>query len=100
MWIGFREFRELRGDPGVRAARRPRGRRGGWWRPRPGLAWQWQLTGRLDTSVDVPVYDIDGFHHSKETVDALHRDGRKVVCYLSTGAWEDFARTRTTSRGR
>jgi hypothetical protein len=23
-------------------------------------------------------------------VDALHRDGRKVVCYVSTGAWEDF----------
>lgn len=70
---------------------RPSGQPSGeWWRPRPGLDWQWQLTGRLDTSVDVPVYDIDGFHHSKETVDALHRDGRKVVCYLSTGAWEDF----------
>ncbi|MFI9725674.1 endo alpha-1,4 polygalactosaminidase [Streptomyces sp. NPDC052092] len=62
----------------------------GRWQPRPGVDWQWQLTGRLDTSVDVPVYDIDGFHHSKETVDALHRDGRKVICYLSTGAWEDF----------
>ena len=41
---------------------------GEWWRPRPGLDWQWQLTGRLDTSVDVPVYDIDGFHHSKSVV--------------------------------
>ncbi|MFI8092832.1 endo alpha-1,4 polygalactosaminidase [Streptomyces sp. NPDC086080] len=60
------------------------------WRPRPGLAWQWQLSGRLDTSVDVPVYDIDGFDHSRATVAKLHRDGRKVICYLSTGAWEDF----------
>lgn len=60
------------------------------WRPRPGTAWQWQLSGRLDTSVDVPVYDIDGFDHSRATVGALHRDGRKVICYLSTGAWEDF----------
>ncbi|WP_030228983.1 endo alpha-1,4 polygalactosaminidase [Streptomyces sp. NRRL WC-3626] len=60
------------------------------WRPRPGTDWQWQLSGRLDTSVDVPVYDIDGFDHPEETVTALHRDGRKVICYLSTGAWEDF----------
>lgn len=60
------------------------------WQPEPGTAWQWQLSGRLDTSVDVPVYDIDGFDHSAETVAALHDDGRKVVCYLSTGAWEDW----------
>ncbi|WP_033284171.1 endo alpha-1,4 polygalactosaminidase [Streptomyces sp. NRRL F-525] len=60
------------------------------WQPRPGVAWQWQLSGRLDTSVDVPVYDIDGFDHSKATVTALHAKGRKVICYLSTGAWEDF----------
>ncbi|WP_128376138.1 endo alpha-1,4 polygalactosaminidase [Streptomyces cavernae] len=60
------------------------------WQPRPGVAWQWQLSGRLDTSVDVPVYDIDGFDHSTKTVAALHRADRKVICYVSTGAWEDF----------
>jgi hypothetical protein len=60
------------------------------WRPRPGLDWQWQLSGRLDRSVDVPVYDIDGFDHSKATVADLHRRDRKVICYVSTGAWEDF----------
>ncbi|WLW55656.1 endo alpha-1,4 polygalactosaminidase [Streptomyces sp. YU58] len=60
------------------------------WQPRPGVAWQWQLSGRIDTTVDVPVYDIDGFDQSGRTVAALHRDGRKVICYLSTGAWEDW----------
>ncbi|GAQ63031.1 endo alpha-1,4 polygalactosaminidase [Streptomyces scabiei] len=60
------------------------------WRPEPGTSWQWQLSGRLDTSVDVPVYDIDGFDHSAGTVAELHDDGRKVICYLSTGAWEDW----------
>ncbi|MEV7070812.1 endo alpha-1,4 polygalactosaminidase [Streptomyces sp. NPDC093990] len=60
------------------------------WRPRPGVAWQWQLTGRVDTSVDVPVYDIDGFDQSRSVVSALHDKGRKVICYLSTGAWEDW----------
>ncbi|WP_369168787.1 endo alpha-1,4 polygalactosaminidase [Streptomyces sp. R28] len=60
------------------------------WQPRPGTAWQWQLRGRIDTSVDVPVYDIDGFDQSGKTVAALHREDRKVICYLSTGAWEDW----------
>ncbi|WP_329409126.1 endo alpha-1,4 polygalactosaminidase [Streptomyces sp. NBC_00704] len=63
---------------------------GAWWRPAPGLDWQWQLSGPLDTSVDVPVYDIDGFDHDAATVAGLHDDGRRVVCYLSTGAWEDW----------
>ncbi|MCX5196881.1 endo alpha-1,4 polygalactosaminidase [Streptomyces sp. NBC_00249] len=60
------------------------------WVPRPGTAWQWQLTGKLDTSVDVPVYDVDGFLTSKEEVDRLKKDGRRTICYISTGAWEDF----------
>ncbi|MGV9987981.1 endo alpha-1,4 polygalactosaminidase [Streptomyces olivaceus] len=60
------------------------------WQPRPGTGWQWQLSGRLDTSVDVPVYDIDGFDHGEDAVAGLHDDGRKVICYVSTGAWEDF----------
>jgi hypothetical protein len=60
------------------------------WQPRPGLAWQWQLDGRVDPSVDVPVYDIDGFENSAADVARLHRDGRKVICYINVGAWEDF----------
>lgn len=60
------------------------------WRPRPGLAWQWQLDGKVDPSVDVPVYDIDGFENSAADVARLHADGRKVICYLNAGAWEDF----------
>ncbi|MGI8335388.1 hypothetical protein ACRYCC_36030, partial [Actinomadura scrupuli] len=29
------------------------------WSPRPGQAWQWQLTTPVDLRPDVPVYDID-----------------------------------------
>ncbi|WP_345746320.1 endo alpha-1,4 polygalactosaminidase [Streptomyces sp. ODS28] len=60
------------------------------WRPRPGTDWQWQLTGRVDTGVDVPVYDIDGFDNSARTVSRLHEDGRKAICYINAGAWEDW----------
>ncbi|TWG02615.1 hypothetical protein FHX80_111025 [Streptomyces brevispora] len=62
----------------------------GRWQPEPGTDWQWQLSGRLDTTVDAPVYDIDGFEHDAAQVAGLHRKGRKVICYLSTGAWEEF----------
>ncbi|MGW2619383.1 endo alpha-1,4 polygalactosaminidase [Streptomyces sp. NPDC001500] len=77
---------------GARGAEPPGARPtpGSWWRPAPGVDWQWQLSGRLDTSVDVPVYDIDGFDHDAATVAGLHDDGRRVICYLSTGAWEDW----------
>ncbi|MEU9231652.1 endo alpha-1,4 polygalactosaminidase [Streptomyces subrutilus] len=60
------------------------------WRPPPGVGWQWQLTGKLDLSVKAPVYDVDGFTTTKEQVAALKKAGRKTICYLSTGAWEDF----------
>lgn len=63
---------------------------GGRWQPHPGLAWQWQLDSRADPSVDVPVYDIDGFENTKADVSRLHRDGRKVICYVNVGAWENF----------
>ncbi|MFJ9647268.1 endo alpha-1,4 polygalactosaminidase [Streptomyces sp. NPDC101206] len=71
-------------DPGLAPA--PEGR----WQPRPGTGWQWQLTGKLDTSVEAPVYDVDGFTTTAEQVETLKRAGRRTICYLSTGAWEDF----------
>ncbi len=60
------------------------------WQPRPGTGWQWQLSGRLDTSVKAPVYDIDGFTTSEGQVAALKTAGRRTICYVSTGAWEEF----------
>ncbi|AKG44598.1 endo alpha-1,4 polygalactosaminidase [Streptomyces xiamenensis] len=60
------------------------------WTPEPGTDWQWQLIGTVDTSVDVPVYDIDGFDNSAAVVDTLHSEGRKVICYISVGSWEDW----------
>ncbi|MGP3633642.1 endo alpha-1,4 polygalactosaminidase [Streptomyces sp. 24-1644] len=67
------------------------GPREGRWQPRPGLAWQWQLNGKVDpAAADVPVYDIDGFENDAADVARLHRAGRKVICYINVGAWEDY----------
>ena len=60
------------------------------WQPRPGLTWQWQLAGPVDTSVNAQVYDIDGTENSASVVAALHAAGRKVICYVNVGAYESF----------
>ncbi|HEY5942840.1 MAG TPA: endo alpha-1,4 polygalactosaminidase [Solirubrobacterales bacterium] len=61
------------------------------WQPEPTVAaWQWQLQGRIDTSIDAAVYEVDGFEISARTVAKLHRQGRKVICYLDIGAWESY----------
>ena len=63
----------------------------GLWVPSPKTTWQWQLNGLpLDTSVDVEMYDIDLFDNDAATVAALHVEGRKVVCYMNAGRWEEW----------
>jgi len=60
------------------------------WRPLPGTSWQWQLTGPIDTSIDVEMYDIDVFEVPEATISGLKAAGRAVVCYFSAGSWEDW----------
>src|SRR5262249_7828817 len=54
------------------------------WHPAPGTSWQWQLSGTLDTSFDVAVYDIDLFETTEAQINALHAAGRRDVCYFHT----------------
>ncbi|MBN2548467.1 MAG: endo alpha-1,4 polygalactosaminidase [Anaerolineales bacterium] len=61
-----------------------------WWMPAPGTSWQWQLNQPVDTSFDVDMYDVDLFDTDASVVAALHAQGRKVICYLSVGSWEDW----------
>lgn len=61
-----------------------------WWRPTVGLTWQWQINGiEVDTSIEADVYDID-LYVPQSTIDELHAKGRKVICYISVGSWEDW----------
>jgi hypothetical protein len=60
------------------------------WDPAPGATWQWQLDQPVNTSYNVQVYDVDMFETPIETVRTLHTQGRKVICYISVGSWEDW----------
>ena len=63
---------------------------GNWWQPEPGTTWQWQLTGEIDTTFDVEMYDIDLFDTPQVVIDGLHAAGRIVICYFSAGSFEDW----------
>jgi hypothetical protein len=62
----------------------------GWWHPANGLTWQVQYSGHLDTGVAAQVYDIDGSDSTKAQVTTLHAAGRKVVCYVDAGSFENW----------
>jgi hypothetical protein len=63
---------------------------GEWWKPAPGVRWQWQLSGTIDTTLAVDMYDIDLFETPRPTIDYLHGQGKVVICYMSAGSWENY----------
>ncbi len=60
-----------------------------WWHPEPGLTWQWQLEGEVDTSIDAQVYDLD-LYVDQAAIDVLQARGVKLICYISVGSYEDW----------
>ena len=74
------------------------------WRPRTTDTWQWQLTGSINTTYDVDVYDIDLFETPRSVIRGLKAQGRRVVCYFSAGSSEnwrpDFSRFVPADLGR
>ncbi len=63
---------------------------GDWYRPDINTSWQWQLTGDINTSYIVELYDIDLFDSNITLIQSLQNDGKKVICYFSAGSWEDW----------
>lgn len=61
-----------------------------YWKPSIGNSFQIQFTETLDTSVEANVYDIDLFDNSSSVVSSLHSQGRKAVCYIDVGSWENW----------
>lgn len=61
-----------------------------WYQPGPYTTWQWQLTGTVNESYAVEVYDIDLFESPKSLIESLQASGKKVICYFSAGTYEDW----------
>jgi hypothetical protein len=62
----------------------------GMWVPAANTSWDWQLTTPVNTAANVTVYEIDMFENSAAVMAALHAQGRKVICYINAGSWENW----------
>jgi hypothetical protein len=60
------------------------------WAPAANLTWQIQFSGSIDLSVSADVFDLDMVETSARTVRRLHDRGRRAVCYINAGAWENW----------
>ena len=60
------------------------------WHPALVTSWQLQLTGTVDTTPNVQMFDIDLFDVDASVVATLHQKSARVICNLSAGSFEDW----------
>ena len=76
------------------------------WKPALGTRWQYQLQPPVDTTVsavpwtggpavhpdvfDIDLYESDGITPASPTVNALHANGAKAICYVDAGTYENW----------
>ncbi|RJX75800.1 endo alpha-1,4 polygalactosaminidase [Vibrio sinensis] len=63
---------------------------GSWYQPPVLATWQWQLTGEINKTYSVNVYDIDLFDSTESLIQELQSDNTKVICYFSAGSYEEW----------
>ncbi|MBI5138091.1 MAG: endo alpha-1,4 polygalactosaminidase [Nitrospirae bacterium] len=61
-----------------------------WYVPPATATWQWQLSGTVNTTYPVNVYDIDLFDSPTGLIANVQAGGRRVVCYFSAGSYENW----------
>ena len=62
------------------------------WLPPLDSTFSWQLgsNDEINTNFDVDIYDLDAFETEASLIASLHSQGKKVICYISVGSWEDW----------
>lgn len=61
------------------------------WAPQPGDRLQIQYADYPpDITIDAQVFALDLFETPQSSIDELHAAGKKVICYVSTGSWEEY----------
>lgn len=62
-----------------------------WWKPTAGLSFAIVLSVAPKTlATPAAVVDLDLFDTSATTIATLKRQGKRTVCYLSAGSWENW----------
>ena len=61
------------------------------WHPPLQVSWNWVISVVPHAPYrNVQMYDIDGFNATADDVTALHNAGKRAVCYISVGSYEDW----------
>jgi hypothetical protein len=60
------------------------------WQPAPGTSFEWILQNYDGTIPKAKAVDVDLFETSKAKVAALKAAGKKPICYISVGSWENW----------
>lgn len=60
------------------------------WKPAVGDTIQIQYSGAIDLTQTVNIYNLDMFETTIAQISALHARGRKVMCYINAGSWENW----------
>ncbi|HBA35133.1 MAG TPA: endo alpha-1,4 polygalactosaminidase [Gammaproteobacteria bacterium] len=61
-----------------------------WYHPPLSVSWHIQLTGPINTTYTVQLYDIDLFDSAKDFIEEFQSTGIKVICYFSAGSYENW----------
>jgi hypothetical protein len=62
-----------------------------YWAPDPDDRLQIQYANYPpDLSIDADIFSLDLFEVPIESIESLHGAGKKVICYVSTGSWEEY----------
>jgi Glycoside-hydrolase family GH114 len=60
------------------------------WIPSPQASFQIQFSGEIDLGVKADLYDVDLFDTDASVVQNLHDLGRRAICYIDAGSYEDW----------
>lgn len=65
------------------------------WKPSVRDSWQIALRNPVNMKQpklepDVKIWDIDAYENSKEIIEAIQKQGKKVICYFSAGTYENY----------
>jgi len=62
-----------------------------YWYPSPSDSFQLQLSDYPpDLSVEADVFELDLFETPQDVIDSIHEAGKRVICYINVGAWEEY----------
>ena len=82
---------EVPSTPAITTALTPANNLPAYWSPSLSDSFQLQLSDYPpDLSAEADVFELDLFETPQDAIDSLHEAGKRVICYINVGAWEEY----------